>query len=214
MASRSRIPRRKITRNVACHALRASLLAAGQAKDFRLYNLPESTKENVHMTLAFVCIGSNMGDAKAHLQAAHKALDSIPGVFVAQVSSYYETEPQGRKDQPWFLNQVLRLECSEEVTALNLLDAMLEKEIELGRVRDTNDRFGPRVIDMDLLLFGQEIHNANAHLIVPHPRMHERAFVLVPLAELAPEQIVPGLGTVENLLKRLDYRLEGSAIFQ
>ena len=166
------------------------------------------------MAQAFVCIGSNMGDAKEHLLAAHKALDAIPGVRVVRASSYYETEPQGRKDQPWFLNQVLCLECSGEVTALSLLNAMLEKESELGRVRDPNDRFGPRVIDMDLLLFGQEVHNADSHLIVPHPRMHERAFVLVPLAELAPEQIVPGLGTVENLLKMLDYRLEGSAIFQ
>ena len=91
---------------------------------------------------------------------------------------------------------------------------MLEKELELGRVRDAGDRFGPRVIDMDLLLFGQEVHDADPHLILPHPRMHERAFVLVPLAEIAPRLIVPGLDSVENLLKKLDYRLEGSDIFQ
>ena len=166
------------------------------------------------MAQAFVCIGSNMGDARQHLQAARMALDSIPGVRVTGASSFYETEPQGRKDQPWFLNQVLCLDCEEGVTALGLLDAMLEKESELGRVRDANDRFAPRVIDMDLLLFGQEVHNADAHLIVPHPRMHERAFVLVPLAEIAPQLHVPSLDTVENLLKKLDYRLEGSAIFQ
>ena len=88
----------------------------------------ESTEENVPMAQAFVCIGSNMGDAKSHLQAAHRALDSIPGVHVTRASSYYETEPQGRKDQPWFLNQVLCLDCSDGVTALGLLDAMLERK--------------------------------------------------------------------------------------
>ncbi|MBQ4326033.1 MAG: 2-amino-4-hydroxy-6-hydroxymethyldihydropteridine diphosphokinase [Mailhella sp.] len=166
------------------------------------------------MTQAFVCIGSNKGDAEQHLRKACSAIASIPGVRLAGASSLYQTEPQGRTDQPWFLNQVLRLDCEEGVTALSLLDAMLAKETELGRVRDANDRFGPRVIDMDLLLFGQETHGEDPHLILPHPRMHERAFVLVPLAELAPGLSVPGRDTVENLLKKLDYRLEGSAIFQ
>ncbi|MBQ3170709.1 MAG: 2-amino-4-hydroxy-6-hydroxymethyldihydropteridine diphosphokinase [Mailhella sp.] len=166
------------------------------------------------MTQAFVCIGSNMGDAEQHLRKACSTIASIPGVRLAGTSSLYQTEPQGRTDQPWFLNQVLRLDCEEGVTALSLLDAMLAKESELGRVRDANDRFGPRVIDMDLLLFGQETHGEDPHLILPHPRMHERAFVLVPLAELAPGLSVPGRDTVENLLKKLDYRLEGSAIFQ
>ena len=166
------------------------------------------------MPQAFVCIGSNMGDAQQHLAKACAALGSIPGVTICEKSSLYRTEPQGRKDQPWFLNQVVRLDCENDVSAEALLDAMLEKELELGRVRDAGDRFGPRVIDMDLLLFGQEVHNTDDHLIGPQPRMHERAFVLVPLAELAPELVVPRLGTVENLLKMLDYRLEGSAIFQ
>ena len=166
------------------------------------------------MTQAFVCIGSNMGDAEKHLMQAHEALNSIPGVRISGASSFYRTEPQGRRDQPWFLNQVLRLDCEEGVTALSLLDAMLAKELEMGRVRDAGDRFGPRVIDMDLLLFGQEVHGDSPHLIVPHPRMHERAFVLVPLAELDAELRVPGLGSVEKLLEKLSYRLEGSAIFQ
>ena len=166
------------------------------------------------MIQAFVCIGSNMGDAQEHLAKARAALASIPGVAISGESSLYRTEPQGRKDQPWFLNQVVSLDCENSVSAEGLLDAMLEKELELGRVRDAGDRFGPRVIDMDLLLFGQELHNASSHLILPHPRMHERAFVLVPLAEMAPSLIVPGLDSVENLLKKLDYRLEGSDIFQ
>ena len=98
------------------------------------------------MTQAFVCIGSNMGDAEKHLLQAHEALNSIPGVRISGASSLYRTEPQGRRDQPWFLNQVLRLDCEEGVTALSLLDAMLEKELEMGRVRDAGDRFGPRVL--------------------------------------------------------------------
>ncbi|MBR5882291.1 MAG: 2-amino-4-hydroxy-6-hydroxymethyldihydropteridine diphosphokinase [Mailhella sp.] len=166
------------------------------------------------MTQAFVCIGSNMGDAPQHLAKARAALRSIPGVVISGESSLYRTEPQGRKDQPWFLNQVVCLACESAVSAEGLLDAMLEKELELGRVRDADDRFGPRVIDMDLLLFGQEVHNADPHIILPHPRMHERAFVLVPLAELVPDLTVPGMDSVENLLKKLDYRLEGSDIFQ
>lgn len=166
------------------------------------------------MIQAFVCIGSNMGDAQAHLARAREALAGIPGASISGASSLYRTEPQGRKDQPWFLNQVVRLDCGNGVTAEKLLDAMLEKELELGRVRNAGDRFGPRVIDMDLLLFGQEMHAASPHLILPHPRMHERAFVLVPLAELAPGLSIPGLGRVENLLSKLDYRLDGSDIFQ
>jgi len=166
------------------------------------------------MKQAFVCIGSNMGNAEHHLAQARQALESIPGARFAGASSLYLTEPQGRRDQPWFLNQVVRLDCDERVTALSLLDTMLALELQLGRVRDKDDHFGPRVIDMDLLLFGDEVHGDDPHLIVPHPRMHERAFVLVPLAELAPHLMIPGRGSVENLLKKLTYKLEGSAIFQ
>lgn len=166
------------------------------------------------MITAFVCIGSNLGDAERHLRRAQDALETIPGVRVGAASSIYRTEPQGRKDQPWFLNQVIRLDCDNEVSAQGLLDAMLEKETDLGRTRDPLDRFGPRVIDMDLLLFGEEKHDAAPHLILPHPRMHERAFVLVPLSEIAPELVVPGKDSVKKLLQKLDYRLEGSAIFQ
>ncbi|MBR6625817.1 MAG: 2-amino-4-hydroxy-6-hydroxymethyldihydropteridine diphosphokinase, partial [Mailhella sp.] len=84
------------------------------------------------MTQAFVCIGSNMGDAQQHLAKARAALRSIPGVSISGESSLYRTEPQGRKDQPWFLNQVVRLDCENVVSAEGLLDAMLEKELELG----------------------------------------------------------------------------------
>lgn len=166
------------------------------------------------MIPAFVCLGSNMGNAAVHLAEGREALASLPGVRLAAASSLYRTEPQGRKDQPWFLNQVVRLDCSEEITSLWLLDAMLEKETELGRVRHEGDHFGPRSIDMDLLLFGHEQTSAGEHLILPHPRMEERAFVLVPLLEIAPELVMPDGRKVKSLLEKLSYRVEGSAIFQ
>ncbi len=165
------------------------------------------------MSSAFVCLGSNMGDAESHLLRARQALEAIPGVSISACSSLYRTEPQGRKDQPWFLNQVVRLECSESVTPESLLEDMLASELDLGRVRDAADRFGPRVIDMDLLLFDSETRETE-RLMLPHPRMAERAFVLVPLAEIAAEHRLPDGSIVEDLLKKLDYRLEDSAIFQ
>ena len=166
------------------------------------------------MIQAFVCLGSNMGDAEAHLAAARREIASLPGVTLVAESSLYRTEPQGKKEQPWFLNQVLELDCAPEVTAEGLLDALLAGETAMGRVRDAGDRFGPRVIDMDLLLFGSEREEGNPHLILPHPRMAERAFVLVPLLEIAPELCMPDGTAVQTLLDRLQYRLEGSAIFQ
>lgn len=166
------------------------------------------------MRKAFVCLGSNLGDASGQLARAAEKIGSFPGVQIGAASSVYRTEPQGRKDQPWFLNQVLELHCSDSVTSLMLLDNMLRQEKAMGRVRDGNDRFGPRVIDMDLLLFGSEERKDDEHLILPHPRMEQRAFVLVPLLEIAPDLLMPDGRTVRALLEKLDYRLEGSAIFQ
>ena len=166
------------------------------------------------MTQAFVCLGSNMGDAQAHLAGAREEISTMPGVSVSAVSSLYRTEPQGRKDQPWFLNQVIRLDCDDDVTADALLDFLLESERAMGRVRDAADHFGPRVIDMDLLLFGNERRSGDEHLILPHPRMAQRAFVLVPLLEIAPELVMPDGKCVKSLLEKLSWRLEGSAIFQ
>ena len=111
------------------------------------------------MPYAFVCLGSNMGEAEKHLEQARTVLDAFPGARLVLCSSLYRTEPQGRKDQPWFVNQVVCLECEDKVSPEQLLDYMLAKELEMGRVRDAADRFGPRVIDMDLLLFGHEIRN-------------------------------------------------------
>ena len=165
------------------------------------------------MKQAFVCLGSNMGNAMQNLERARRELAALPGVCTVAASQIYRTEPQGRKEQPWFLNQVLCLKCTEDMTACGLLEAMLDMETGMGRIREASDRFGPRVIDMDLLLFGEECSD-DPHVTLPHPRMTERAFVLVPLAELAPDLRLPDGRSIHALLDALDYRLSGTSIFQ
>jgi 2-amino-4-hydroxy-6-hydroxymethyldihydropteridine diphosphokinase len=165
------------------------------------------------MKQAFIGLGSNMGNAYDYLAQARAALQSLPSVTMVAASSLYITEPQGKKNQPWFVNQVVQLGCVD-ILPERLLDMMLEQESLMGRVRDPHDHFGPRVIDMDLLLFDQEVRSGDPHLILPHPRMTERAFVLIPLLEIAPKQILPDGRSLRELLEKLDYRLEGSSIFQ
>ncbi len=162
---------------------------------------------------AFISLGSNAPDAEFQLGRARRVLEGFAPCRIAAASSVYRTEPQGYKSQPWFANQVLRLECALSTKPEDLLRFMLEKELELGRVRDPANRFGPRVIDMDLLLFGGEVRRTE-FLELPHPRMAERAFVLVPLLEIAPDTALPDGRRVSDLLVRLNYRLEGSNIFQ
>lgn len=163
---------------------------------------------------AYISLGSNLGDGPARLAAARSAVAALPGVRVAAESSVYRTEPQGRKEQPWFVNQVLGLECDPDLTADALLEALLDIEIRLGRVRDPADRFGPRAIDLDLLLFGDEVRTADPRLLLPHPRLAERAFVLVPLREIAPGLILPAGRRVKDLERALPHTVEGDRIFQ
>lgn len=133
---------------------------------------------------AFLGLGSNLGDRSENLRRAVALLDARDGVRVVRTSSIYETEPVG-PPQPDFLNAVAEIDTTLSPRAL--LEACLGVEAEMGRVR--RERWGPRVIDVDLLLFDdQRIDEPD--LVVPHPRMHERAFVLVPLAELAPDLIL------------------------
>ena len=126
-------------------------------------------------------------------------IDRTPGVDVLAVSELRETEPVGAVDQPPFLNGAVALETS--LSARELLDLLLDVERELGRVR--NERWGPRLVDLDLLLYGAETIDEPG-LRVPHPRLHERRFALEPLAELDPDLVIPGRGRVSALVAALD----------
>jgi len=134
------------------------------------------------MNVAYLSAGSNMGDREACLRKAAIRLNGLPGTELDRVSSIYETDPVGYEDQDEFLNMVFRLRTS--LGAEDLLDACLGIEAEIGRVRTV--RWGPRVCDLDILLFNDE-NMETEKLTVPHPRMHERAFVLVPLLEVDPD---------------------------
>lgn len=128
------------------------------------------------------------------------------------VSSVYETEPQGLKDQPWFLNQVAHYGVDAEIwSPEGFLSTLLAVEDQMFRERNVPN--GPRVIDLDLLLFGS-VSQVNGFLDLPHPRMLERAFVLVPLLEIAPELELPDGTRAKDALARLRYRQEGMRIFQ
>jgi 2-amino-4-hydroxy-6-hydroxymethyldihydropteridine diphosphokinase len=152
------------------------------------------------MPRAYVGLGANLGEREGALRAALAALDETEGVEVAAVSTFRETDPVDYLDQPRFLNAAAALETT--LAPRELLDALLEVERSLGRTRE-GPRFGPRTIDLDLLLYGDEPFDEPG-LTVPHPRLHERAFVLEPLAELDPALVVPGHGPLETLLAKLD----------
>jgi 2-amino-4-hydroxy-6-hydroxymethyldihydropteridine diphosphokinase len=152
------------------------------------------------MNIAYVGLGANLGDRERTLRRALALLDDREGVVVAAVSTLRETAPVGYVDQPPFLNGVARLET--ELAPRQLLRVLLDVELELGRDR-SGPRFGPRTVDLDLLVYG-DVELDEADLAVPHPRLHERRFALEPLAELAPGLVVPGRGPVERLLAELD----------
>ena len=147
------------------------------------------------MTRAFVGLGANLGDRRRTLHAALDALADEAGIEVVAVSTLRATEPVGVGEQPRFLNGAAELETT--LTAHELLGRLLAVEQRFGRVR-TPGEHGPRTLDLDLLLYGDEVIDEPG-LTVPHPRLHERRFVLEPLAELAPGLVVPGRGDVESL---------------
>ncbi len=149
------------------------------------------------MTPVYVALGSNLGDREGTLIGAVDALAATPGIRVVAVSRLVDTAPIGNVDQPRFLNGVVALET--ELPAREVLDLLLAVERRFGRVRKGVPLQGPRTLDLDLLLYGDaEIDEPG--LRVPHPRLHERAFVLEPLAEIAPILEVPGKGAVQALL--------------
>lgn len=167
-----------------------------------------------HIVKAYVGLGSNSPDAEAMLEEARRRIAGLPKLRLTAVSPVYSTEPQEFADQPWFLNQVVEVLPEACWRPQSLLASLLKLEIEMGRVRspDPAMRYGPRVIDADLLLYGEERH-ADPLCVVPHPRLTQRAFALVPLLDIAPRIDIDGLPAA-SWLARLPYRLEGRAIFQ
>jgi 2-amino-4-hydroxy-6-hydroxymethyldihydropteridine diphosphokinase len=153
------------------------------------------------MVHAYVGLGSNLGDREGTLRAAVGRLRNLAETRVVRVSTLRNTEPVGYVDQPRFLNGVVELETG--LSAPRLLETLLGLEQAFGRNRGAVPPQGPRTLDLDLLLYGQDVIDEPG-LKVPHPRLHERRFVLEPLAELDPALEVPGKGSVQTLLSKLD----------
>ena len=152
------------------------------------------------MTRSFVGLGANLEDPRAQIARALALLAAEDGIELVAVSSLRETNPVGFEDQPRFLNGAAELHTS--LSARALLERLLAIERHLGRVRGDGQRFGPRTIDLDLLLYGDEQIDEPG-LQIPHPRLHERRFALEPLAELDPALELPGRGPVQALLAGL-----------
>ncbi|WP_449245678.1 2-amino-4-hydroxy-6-hydroxymethyldihydropteridine diphosphokinase [Desulfobacca acetoxidans] len=151
-------------------------------------------------SLAYIGLGANLGDPAAQLDEARRRLAQIDGIEITRVSSYYTTPPVGVLDQPWFVNAVV--EIRTRLAPLALLDVLQEIENAMGRIR--KERWGPRLVDLDLLLYNTMIIQS-PRLVIPHPEMHRRGFVLLPLAEIAPQTRHPVLHkTAATLLAELE----------
>lgn len=145
-----------------------------------------------------VALGSNLGDRRARIVAAIRAIDALPGTRIVRRSTLFETEPVGPPGQGPYLNGAVRIDT--DMPPPTLLDHLLSIERDLGRVRSPDARWTARTIDLDILLWGDRIVDEPT-LTIPHPRLHERLFVLEPLAEIDPDVIVPTLGvSISDLL--------------
>ena len=143
------------------------------------------------MATAYVALGANLGDPVATVNAALAALAALPQTCLSASSALYRTAPVGITEQPEFINAAARLETTLAPEAL--LDALLDIEQRFGRIRA--ERNGPRSLDLDVLLYDAQVI-ATPRLSLPHPRLHLRAFVLYPLADIAPDLVIPGRGTL------------------
>ena len=168
--------------------------------------------------ICYICLGSNEGQTEKNLADAAACICRHPQLSLLAKSSVYKTEPQGDKNQQWFANQVIAVEYAAApkdtaaAAADMLMQYLLGVEAGMGRVRDGARRFGPRVIDIDIILLGGE-NLQTPWVTVPHPRVLDRAFVLIPLQEIAPHITICNIPIGEALAK-LPYRLEDNKIFQ
>ena len=161
--------------------------------------------------IAFVGLGSNLGNSRQQVLQAIQSLDKLAGTRVLAHSSLYRSAPVGYLEQPDFINAVAQLETA--LSPCNLLDALLKLESECGRKREFPN--APRTLDLDLLLYDEQCCQRHG-LIIPHPQMHLRAFVLRPLLEIAPACEIPGIGSAEAAMRQcadqqLEQLLEGES---
>lgn len=150
------------------------------------------------MAISFLSLGSNLGDRLDHLSKAITALANQPKIKVLKVSSVYQTKPVGGPEQDDYLNAVVKIQT--ELSALELLDVTQSIENNEGRIREV--RWGPRTLDIDVLTY-DDLISADEKLTLPHPRISERAFVLVPFFEIDPQATISGLGKVADLYKQI-----------
>ncbi len=153
------------------------------------------------MSIAYVGLGSNLERPMSQLSSARSALAQLPQTSLLRHSSYYRSRPLGPEKQPDFINAVAALETS--LAPVKLLDKLLEIETQQGRVR-SRTRWGPRTLDLDLLLYNTEELD-EPRLVIPHPEMSRRNFVLAPLVEIAPQVLIPGYGLAHALLEKVGH---------
>ena len=157
---------------------------------------------------AFIGLGSNLANPSAQILQAMQAIDRLPETQVSARSSLYRSAPVGYLDQPDFINAVIRIETS--LAPLALLQALLALEQESGRTREFQN--APRTLDLDVLLYDDIRHHEHG-LTLPHPQMHKRAFVLQPLLEIAPECVIPGVGSASAAMQKCnDQQMERLAV--
>jgi 2-amino-4-hydroxy-6-hydroxymethyldihydropteridine diphosphokinase len=150
---------------------------------------------------AWIGLGGNLGDAVATLHAALQDLDGLPKTRLVRASKFYRTPAWGVAEQPDFINAAALLDT--RLPPRDLLDALLGIERAFGRERRDEERWGPRVLDLDLLLYDSAVIDEPG-LRVPHPHLHERAFALLPLVEITPDAFIPGVGPACDALRALD----------
>jgi 2-amino-4-hydroxy-6-hydroxymethyldihydropteridine diphosphokinase len=152
------------------------------------------------VTTAYIGLGSNLDDPRSQVERAMDALAASSTISLMRRSRLYHSAAWGVRDQPDFVNAVVEIETA--LSARDLLETLLDLERRFGRIRNAT-RWGPRILDLDLLLYGDQTINVPG-LRLPHPHLHERAFVLLPLADIAPQLKIPGRGTVASLLAKID----------
>lgn len=154
------------------------------------------------MSIAYLCLGSNSGNRLQFIEQAISLLNLAENIKIIRSTALYETEPWGVKNQNWFLNIIV--EIKTDLSPQDLLLKCMSIEKTLGRNRDKEQRWGERTIDIDIIFYNKDVVNTDM-LTIPHPRMHQRAFVLVPLLELIPDFIHPVLNkTISDLYDELD----------